>query len=98
MKKFVILSLIFLLFISCETFDFSYKKSIEKQKKPKYKIILVKHPDLKFPATNPDSIVIYEGGFKSIDENYFTIGKVGIIEFGKVDSDEAKNELKRKIE
>ena len=49
------------------------------QTKPKYEITVLKHPDLIFPSTEPDSVVIYEG-FEPLNDKYYVVGKMGIIE------------------
>lgn len=67
------------------------------QEKIPYKIIVVKHPDLNFPATDPNSVVIYEGGFMPLDDKFFTIAKIGTVDFGELyDDEEFKSELKLK--
>lgn len=94
MKKLIIFFIVLSLFYSCESVE-KYrqgyiteitgqdasrgKPAIITQTKHEYKIIVLKHPDLSFPSTEPDSVVIYEG-FKPLNDKYFVVGKMGIIE------------------
>lgn len=67
------------------------------QEKTPYEIIVVKHPDLNFPPTDSNSVVIYEGGFMPLDDKFFVIAKIGTLESGGTfEDEELKNELKLK--
>ena len=102
MKKSVIILFVLFLFSHCAEygiFEEGHKAEPPvqtSQEEPPYKIIMVKHPDWNFPATDPNSVVIYEG-FMPLDDKFFTIAKIGTIEFGGLyDAEELKRELKLK--
>ena len=102
MKNLAIILFILLQFFSCSQYgilDEGHKTESPVssfQEKPPYNIIVVKHPDWNFPATDPNSVVIYEG-FMPLDDKFFTIAKIGTIEFGGLyDAEELKRELKLK--
>jgi len=83
-----------------ERFGSSKSKSeslgLASQEEAQYKIVMVKHPDLNFPPTDWNSVVIYEG-FMPLDDKFFTIAKIGTVEFGGIsDDEELRRELKLK--
>jgi hypothetical protein len=94
-KKTFIIFICLVFLICCETLETQYQSPTPRYTTPRYEVVLVKHPDLDFAPTNPDSIVIYEG-FLPIHNKYFVIGKIGILEFGYKDSYRGTIELKEK--
>ena len=97
MRKIIILLSALLLFLSCETLRTRRKEYVAPPdyKTPDYNIFVVKHPDINFPETAPDSIKIYEG-FKPLDDKYFAIGGIAIYGNAEIGSHKAKKELKEK--
>jgi len=97
MRKIIILLSALLLFLSCETLGTRRKEDIARPnyKTSDYNIFVVKHPDINFPETAPDSIEIYEG-FKPLDDKYFAIGGIAIYGNAEIGSHKAKRELKEK--
>lgn len=110
MRKLIILLLIFPMFYSCESIE-KYRKGYKEetaarektrrkpyykaQTQPKFNIIVVKHPDLNFPPTDPAKVVIYEG-FKPLNDKYIVVGKMGIIENTIENSYRKTTEIKKK--
>ena len=110
MRRSTICILALSLFFSCADVDRyrrEYKSELETkkaantnrvgntQKDGEFEVIVIKHPDLNYTATDPDSLVIYEG-FEPLNPEYFMIGKIGIIETNRPNPHEVWREIKRK--